>query len=282
MNKRLVIHNHFPKARDEAGRAVPRAQEDRARADSYARHGISQDGGSSYDPIRAKLSGKALERYDKEEKAHQEKLERERKEFRKRSGFAKDATDMHPDELRDRIKEVTEQIARYGTRLPMTDPLFAKLRGLKAELARATGSGLIRGAKDANQAYKVRVRRLTSGADIITRIFAASQEEAEKRAKERARQMEKIPLDKYREYERAGHAVFRIVSSELDSDQSRPSYDVAKGWEVEFDDKPGKHKITSEADQYVEAVAKRLRLWDGKGEFPGFTLYRDGKEIGGG
>lgn len=56
-----------------------------------------------------------------------------------------------------------------------------------------------------------------------------------------------------------------------------------KGWEVEFDKKPGRHSIPSEADQHVEAVAKRLGLWKGgNDEFPGFTIYRDGEEMGGG
>lgn len=53
--------------------------------------------------------------------------------------------------------------------------------------------------------------------------------------------------------------------------------------EIEFAKKPGRHQIPSEADAHVEAVAKRLKLWDGKStEFPSFTLYRDGKEFGGG
>lgn len=51
---------------------------------------------------------------------------------------------------------------------------------------------------------------------------------------------------------------------------------------VKFDAKGGKIKIASEADREVEAAAKKLGLWDGKGSFPGFTLYRGNTEIGGG
>lgn len=87
------------------------------------------------------------------------------------------------------------------------------------------------GVNDKNLAYDVQVRRMTTGADLHIRLFASSQEKAEERAKDRARQMERIPLDKYREYLRAGHAVFRIVSSKVSENQkpySEMGYDAAR------------------------------------------------------
>lgn len=79
--------------------------------------------------------------------------------------------------------------------------------------------------RDANQAYDIKVRRIATGSDFSIRLFAASQEDAEKRAKERARSAYSIPPDKYRELESKGVAVFRIVSSKVSPDQSKPNTD---------------------------------------------------------
>lgn len=56
-------------------------------------------------------------------------------------------------------------------------------------------------------------------------------------------------------------------------------------WEIEFGAKPGiRVPIDSDSDKLIEAVAIGLGLWKGNDEddFPSFTLYRDGDEIGGG
>lgn len=96
----------------------------------------------------------------------------------------------------------------------------------ESTLERASGiRQAMTGANDANQAYKIKVRRLATGADYNIRIFAASQEAAEARAKVRAAAMERIPEQKLREMESRGNGVFRIVTSMLDPDQSRPNFD---------------------------------------------------------
>lgn len=82
-----------------------------------------------------------------------------------------------------------------------------------------------RRTRDANQAYDIKVRRLATGSDFSIRLFAASQEDAEKRAKERARSAYGISIEKYRESESKGNAVFRIVESKVSPDQSRPNTD---------------------------------------------------------
>lgn len=54
-------------------------------------------------------------------------------------------------------------------------------------------------------------------------------------------------------------------------------------WEIEFDGKSGKYKIRNSSDEAVEEVARRLGLWRGdKSNFPSFTLFKNGQEIGGG
>jgi hypothetical protein len=53
-------------------------------------------------------------------------------------------------------------------------------------------------------------------------------------------------------------------------------------YEIEFDAKPGKHRIAGLEDAHIERVAKRLKLWDGHGPFPDFKFYLDGEEAGGG
>lgn len=73
-----------------------------------------------------------------------------------------------------------------------------------------------------NLAYNVTVRRLCTGADFTMRLFAKDESTACERAKDRARFACRISLAKYRELNSQGIAVFRIVSSGVSADQSRP------------------------------------------------------------
>lgn len=114
--------------------------------------------------------------------------------------------------------------------------------GLRVFLHRAT-TGASPFVRDANQAYDIKVRRLATGADYNIRLFAASQSDAENRAKERARAAEKIPLDKYRELESKGTAVFRIVSSEVSKNQEK--YSDSAGSFL----RPGSHRPETRARQ---------------------------------
>lgn len=155
MNKRLIIHNHFPKARDTRDTSVKSMATSELK---LLRNELEQAYGPDADPmllglVRKELSerqGMSAPQIIERRRARdevgravpREQEDRARADSHARHGIV---TDMHPDELRDRIKDVTAQIAKLGPRVPMTDPLFAKLRGLKAELARVTGSGLTRG-----------------------------------------------------------------------------------------------------------------------------------------
>jgi hypothetical protein len=65
-----------------------------------------------------------------------------------------------------------------------------------------------------------------------------------------------------------------------------PRTDASKNdvYEIRFEAKGGKIKIPAESDAAMEAAAKKAGLWKGgkDEEFPAFTLYRNGEEIGGG
>ena len=73
-----------------------------------------------------------------------------------------------------------------------------------------------------NVAYDVTVRRIATGCDYHIRLFAKDADTACNRAKDRARFAERISLDKLRELDGKGIAVFRIVSCAVSADQSRP------------------------------------------------------------
>jgi hypothetical protein len=263
-------------ARDEAGRAVPREQEDRNRADAYRRTGISHDAPPRWS---VQVFGEVNE-YGQ-----------------KRQSFIEDVTVSANSEAeaialaRKKTKAKNSggftgtKLKFYANKTGQNDADPTHSQWIEEQKRKQNqGGGGFHDSRDANQAYKIKVRQLATGSDFTTRIFAASQEDAEKRAKERARAVYKIPPEKYRDLQRQGIAVFRIVESSLDPDQSRPNYDAAsKGWEIKFDEVPGRHKIANESDREVEAVAKRLKIWDPRAQtFPHFTIYRDGEEIGGG
>lgn len=73
-----------------------------------------------------------------------------------------------------------------------------------------------------NRAYQVSIRRIATGADFHIRLFAQNPETAIQRATNRARVACEIPILKFRELDAKGVAVFRVVSCEISSDQSKP------------------------------------------------------------
>jgi hypothetical protein len=74
----------------------------------------------------------------------------------------------------------------------------------------------------ATTAFQITVRRIATGCDFHIRLFAKDEATACERAKDRARFMEKMSAARIRELSAQGIAVFRIVSSAVSADQSRP------------------------------------------------------------
>lgn len=75
----------------------------------------------------------------------------------------------------------------------------------------------------ATQAFNITVRRIATGCDFHIRLFSKDIATAEVRAIDRARFAERIPPKHFRALQAKGIAIFRIVSSEVSADQSRPS-----------------------------------------------------------
>lgn len=202
---KIVIHNHYSKpARD---------------ADNYARRlGFDFAHNGSLDELKASPSFKSLS--PEKQKIALDAYKKVRSGLIRGEdasgkfylwGRPKDGGNwgrINPTSLSFASKAEGEAVkARYEARYP--DQKFAVATDISA--------------KDANTAYEVKVRQLATGSDFTIRIFAASQEDAEQRAKERARQAYKISPEKYRELGSKGIAVFRIVSSRVAPDQSRVS-----------------------------------------------------------
>lgn len=70
--------------------------------------------------------------------------------------------------------------------------------------------------------FKVTVRRICTGCDFHMTLFAKNADQAMERAKDRARVSEQIAMSKYLDLLKAGIAVFRVVSCEVDPNQTRP------------------------------------------------------------
>ncbi|MBB4398725.1 hypothetical protein [Bradyrhizobium sp. ERR14] len=70
--------------------------------------------------------------------------------------------------------------------------------------------------------FNVTVRRIATGCDFHISLFARDEATACERAKDRARFAERISRAKLATLEANGIAVFRVVSSGISPDQSRP------------------------------------------------------------
>ncbi len=70
--------------------------------------------------------------------------------------------------------------------------------------------------------FNVTVRRIATGCDFHISLFARDEATACERAKDRARFAEGISLKELATLEASGIAVFRVVSSGISPDQSRP------------------------------------------------------------
>lgn len=133
--RKIVLHNHFPKARDMNAfeHALPREKEEENRRRAYAATGI-------------KPLGKNLD----EDPDYQKWAEEQRKKQNEGGGSFHDAKDKSPDEIKMRIAQLRkeqEKIIAQGGRIPANDPTEIAIFHLKRELARQTGSGLTRGAR---------------------------------------------------------------------------------------------------------------------------------------
>lgn len=63
--------------------------------------------------------------------------------------------------------------------------------------------------------------------------------------------------------------------------KKKSSGKAVKGHEIEFANGK-KMKIKAFNDKEIEAAAKKAGLWKNGGDFPAFTVRKDGEEIGGG
>ena len=91
--------------------------------------------------------------------------------------------------------------------------------------------------------FKVTIRKLSTGCDYHMTLFAKDQDKAMERCFDLARMSDRITKAKLAELNAKGIAVYRVVSCEVDPDQTRP-----------IDNMSQRH---AEHEEKVKAIARR-------------------------